>query len=235
MKGGGNLSVGYIRLNLGGPDVSKGILIAAMDFSAVAEDEFNDWYDLEHLPERLRIPGFLNGERWIGANDPKISVATYDLDDPSVLRSAPYLSVAHDRASPWTKRVVGRCVRFLRYEGEQITPGNQLAPAGAGGLLLVAMNIAPALEAEFNEWYDSEHIPALASVPGTLCARRYRGAASTQEYVAIYHLATAAVPESAEWKKAANSPWTERLRPHFCDFVRIQCRRYRLAGGAGER
>jgi hypothetical protein len=38
--------------------MAKGILIAAMDFSACREDEFHDWYDLEHVPERLRIPGF---------------------------------------------------------------------------------------------------------------------------------------------------------------------------------
>jgi hypothetical protein len=45
--------------------MAKGILIAAMDFTACREDEFHDWYDLEHVPERLRIPGFLNAERWI--------------------------------------------------------------------------------------------------------------------------------------------------------------------------
>jgi hypothetical protein len=32
--------------------VAKGILIAAMNFSNVADDEFNDWYDSEHVPER---------------------------------------------------------------------------------------------------------------------------------------------------------------------------------------
>ena len=37
------------------------------------------------------------------------------------------------------------------------------------------MNIAPKLEAEFNKWYDKEHIPALAAVPGVLAARRFRG------------------------------------------------------------
>ena len=30
--------------------MAKGILIAAMDFSNVSEEEFNDWYDLEHIP-----------------------------------------------------------------------------------------------------------------------------------------------------------------------------------------
>jgi hypothetical protein len=39
--------------------MAKGILIAAMDFSNVPADEFNDWYDTEHIPERQRVPGFL--------------------------------------------------------------------------------------------------------------------------------------------------------------------------------
>src|SRR5262249_21040775 len=51
---------------------------------------------------------------------------------------------------------------------------DQLPPDKAEGLLLNAMNIAPEFEAEFNEWYDKEHIPALAAVPGVLCARRFR-------------------------------------------------------------
>ena len=66
--------------------MANGILIAAMDFSAAPEDEFHDWYDLEHVPERLRVPGFLNAERWIGIDNPKISVATYDLDNVGVLQ-----------------------------------------------------------------------------------------------------------------------------------------------------
>jgi hypothetical protein len=40
--------------------MAKGILIAAMDFSHVPADEFNDWYDTEHIPERQRVPGFFN-------------------------------------------------------------------------------------------------------------------------------------------------------------------------------
>ena len=84
--------------------MAKGILIAAMDFSAAPEDEFHDWYDLEHIPERLRVPGFLNADRWIGIDNPKISVATYDLDNVSVLHSPAYLAVGGDNGSPWTNR-----------------------------------------------------------------------------------------------------------------------------------
>ena len=92
------------------------------------------------------------------------------------------------------------------------------------------MNVAPEHESEFNEWYNTEHIPALGSVPGTLCARRYRGTGATQHYAALYHLAGPDVVRSAAWKEAANTPWTEKMRPHFRDHLRFLCARYRRAG-----
>ena len=210
--------------------MAKGILIAAMDFSEVAEDEFHDWYDTEHIPERLRVPGFLNAERWLGSANPKQSVALYDLESVGVLHSAPYLAVGGANGSPWTKRVTSRTRSIMRLEGEQIRPGEALAPVGqAAALLLIAMNVAPEHEGEFNEWYNSEHLPALGAVPGVLCARRYRGTGATQRYAATYHFANPDVPSSAAWKSAANTPWTERMRPHFRDLLRIDARRYQQA------
>ena len=197
----------------------------------IAADEFNDWYDTEHIPERLAVPGFLNAERWLGIGNPKQSVALYDLDNVGVLQSAPYRAVGGANGSPWTKRVTGRTKSIIRLEGEQIWPGDALAPLGqTAALLLIAMNVAPEHEAEFNEWYNTEHLPALGDVPGVRCARRYRGTGATQRYAALYHFANADVPNSAAWKNAAGTPWTERMRPHFRDFLRLDCRRYSRTG-----
>ena len=124
--------------------MAKGILIAAMDFSDVAADEFHDWYDTEHVPERLRVPGFLNAERWIGSRNPTVSVALYDLDEVGVLHSPAYLAVGGDNGTPWTTRVTSRTQMIIRLEGEQIRPGDALGPGGANALLLIAMNVAPA-------------------------------------------------------------------------------------------
>ena len=206
--------------------MAKGTLIAAMNIGQAAEDEFHDWYDTEHLPERRRVPGFLVCERWIGVDDRKVSVATYDLETVGVLKTPPYLAIGGENLSPWSKRVTARVQRLMRFEGDQILPGDQVAPDGAGGLLLNAMNVAPELEKEFNEWYDKEHIPALSAVPGVLCARRFRGGSGNRKYVALYHLAAPQVVESAEWKQARQSEWTSRLQPHFQDHLRLVCRRY---------
>jgi hypothetical protein len=213
--------------------MARGILVPVVDFAGMAEDEFNDWYDLEHIPERLGVPGFVACERWIGAVNPKISVATYDLDNADVLKSAAYNAVGNhasggDKLSVWSRRVTARIKILMRFEGEQIGPDGGVVPKDAPALLLNAMNVAPEHEQEFNEWYDTEHIPALAAVSGTLCARRYRGTgAAAQRYLALYYLTSPDIPDSTAWKTAANSPWTDRLRPQFRNHLRVVTQRYR--------
>ena len=47
-----------------------------------------------------------------------------------------------------------------------------------------------------------------------------------RKYLALYHLTGPDVLRSDAWKKAANTPWTERMRPHFRDLLAIRCKRY---------
>ncbi len=210
--------------------MAKGILLVGFDFSAAHADEFHDWYDLEHIPERQRVPGCGLCERWISAANPKQAVASYELDNIGVLDSPAYRTIGGENLSVWSKRVTAMCQRLIRFEGEQIVPGDQASPVGAGGLLVNAMNVAPEHAADFDAWYDREHLPALSAVPGVLAARRFRGRAGSHYSLALYHLTSAEVAMSETWKKAASSPWTDRVRPHFRDHVRILSGAYKRAG-----
>jgi hypothetical protein len=82
-------------------------------------------------------------------------------------------------------------------------------------VLLVRLGITPEHEAEFNDWYNTDHLPALTSVPGVYGARRYRATAGSPAYLAVYELANAEVRHSDAWRKAADSPWTLRMRRHY--------------------
>ena len=207
--------------------MAKGVLIAAMDFSPVDAGEFNDWYDTEHLPERQRVPGFLTAQRWIGTENPRQSVATYDLDSLEVLRGPGYRAIGGENLSPWSKRVTAKVERLLRYEGEQILPGDATAPGTAGGLLLVGMTPGPEVEAAFNTWYDAEHVPALAGVPGVLRARRFRTNGDGPKYIALYHLTAPGVVDTPEWKQASGStPMPQRVRDQISNRLRLVCRSY---------
>ena len=205
----------------------RGALIVALDFSACQEDEFHDWYDTEHLPERQRIPGFGVCERWISIADPKIGVATYDLESADILEGAAYKAIAGDNLSVWSKRLGKQYKRLLRSDGDQTNPGDLAAPAGAGGLLVNAMNVAPDHVADFNAWYDQEHLPALRAVPGTIMARRFQSRAGTHKFLAVYHLQSPDVVLTEAWKKAVDTPWTARQRPNYLDHYRVVLRPYK--------
>ncbi len=212
--------------------MAKGILLNSRNHARVPRDEYDDWYETEHLPERLRVPGFLSAERWVDITDSNVSVSVYDLDHIEVLAGVDYRAVGYENVSPWTKRIAKLSERILRFEGEQTLPGDQVSPVRAGGLLVNAMNAAAAGEADFNRWYDEEHIPALAAVPGTLCARRFRATqTSKQIYLALYHLESPEVVTTQAWAKAVDTPWTKRVRPFMGDRARIVCRPYKKAGG----
>ncbi len=104
---------------------NKGLLLVLMQPPPALEDEFNAWYDTEHIAERLAVPGFETALRYVCIAGAPRYMALYDLQSLAVLDSPEYLRVAFDNASPWTKRVTSR-VRIYRSTGRQVYPGTAL-------------------------------------------------------------------------------------------------------------
>ena len=207
-----------------------GLLMGCLNFTRVQEDEFNDWYDLEHIPQRLAIPGFINAVRWLGANDPKVSVTIFDLRSTDVLESPPYLALMGANTSPWSRRIIGRCDEIGRFTAAQILPGDEIAPQEAEGLVIVAMNVMPAAESEFNAWYNEEHIPRLRTVPGMLSARRFLTLSGSRKYIATYHLSHPDIKASEAWGMAIRTPWQSKMKTLTTDHLRFVLRRYERKG-----
>src|SRR5881394_2438168 len=96
----------------------RGLLLTMTEPPPAMEEEFNAWYDSEHLAERLAITGFRSARRWV-ANSGMANCAPgegrypamYELDSPDVLQSA------------WTRRCLSKAVVFRRWACEQREPG----------------------------------------------------------------------------------------------------------------
>jgi hypothetical protein len=115
--------------------MNKGFLLVLMQPPPTLEEEFNAWYDTEHIAERLAVPGFETALRYVCIDGAPRYLAMYDMASPEVLNSPAYLKVAFDNASPWTQRVTSR-VRIYRSFGEQVYPGTKLTGRAARVLVL---------------------------------------------------------------------------------------------------
>ena len=69
----------------------SGVLAVWNDCAVGSEETYEKWYQTEHLPERLSIPGFKNGRRYQALRGSPKYFTWYEVDTPSVLRSAEYV------------------------------------------------------------------------------------------------------------------------------------------------
>jgi hypothetical protein len=80
-------------------------------------------------------------------------------------------------------------------------------------------------EDDLNAWYEQEHLPGLASVPGTVRAARYLDAAGAPRYYACYDLASPDILGSPAWLAVRGTAWSARVRPAFRNTRRTMFRR----------
>jgi hypothetical protein len=199
-----------------------GLLMVWTDIDAEFEPEFNRWYDEEHIPRLLQIPGFLSAGRYSALQGGPKYLAIYELEDHNVLRSAAYLDTLKYQPSPQRQRTgtsrIGR--NFLRNAYRQIFPVHthpieQTAPL-APVLQMGRIDVSSAVEEEFNAWYNTVYIPGYLAVPGCIAARRYVAVEGQPKYLTLYEFEHARVPESEAWSRAREAnPWTRRMRPNL--------------------
>lgn len=119
-----------------------GFLMAMMEPPSAIEDEFNDWYDTEHQPNRAAIPGFASARRFVCISGWPKYAAFYDLDEADVLETDTYRAATWEHFSPWSKRILAQVRGLYRASGDQIYPGTALTGT-MGRLTLIRFRSVP--------------------------------------------------------------------------------------------
>ena len=211
--------------------MNMGLLLTMTEPPPAMLEEFNAWYDTEHLAERLSIPGFISARRWQRDCAPGEGkyLATYELTSEDVLQTPAYLAYVGDNFTPWSKRCLGRLSLFRRWACVQTVPGNRAPDESANALALACHEVPAEHEAEFNRWYDMEHLPLLLQVPGVLAARRFRASSGTPDHVALFDLVNEEVVLHPAWSAADRTEWAVRTREltKGCESTRSVWRAYR--------
>ena len=99
-------------------------------------------------------------------------------------------------------------------------------PLAGKGMLLTSMDIDPSAEADFNRWYDREHLIERVAIDGFLEARRYIAHRGSPKYLCLYSTETFEVLDSAAYRKALTTPtdWSKRNLARFENMIRTIAR-----------
>jgi hypothetical protein len=142
--------------------LGRAAMLLFFDIAPEAIAEHDDWHTHEHLPERLSIPGFLRGTRWVALRQgqPRYFVI-YEVREVEVLTSEAYLARLN-HPTPWTSKMMPHYRGMTR--GFCTVTGR--AGLGLGNAALVARFKPSSDAAALRDRLKNEVMPRLAVRPG---------------------------------------------------------------------
>jgi len=144
------------------PLLGSAAMLLTFDVVPDAVAEHDDWHTHEHLPERLSIPGFIRGSRWVAARGHPRYLVIYEVEQLATLDSDAYLQRLNN-PTPWTAKMM------THYRG--MTRGLCSVACsfglGVGGIcLLVRFTPAQGVDSSLRKWLCDEVLPGLPGRPG---------------------------------------------------------------------
>jgi hypothetical protein len=193
------------------PDpVKPAILFSQMEPPPPLTDAFHEWYETDHIPARMALPGFAGARRFRALTGSPEYLAIYELDSLAALETGGYQELKRS-PSPQTTEMLGKVTGFTRFTCEQISDVGD----GEGTFLsAVAFPVPDDQAAEFDTWYETEHVPMLLEAADWLRVRRYRvlsGEGGPWTRIAVHELASKEVMDSPERARARRGPLRDRL------------------------
>ena len=189
----------------------RAALISQMDPPPGEEREFDAWYSEEHVPLRMDVPGFLSAVRGYAVQGAPSHLVVYYLDSREVLATEEYRDVKNN-PSARTAHMLKNVGAFTRYTGDEISDTGAADPGRY--LYLVTFDVPEDFQAEFDAWYERDHLPYLMSNKAWLRCRRYSIVDSDPAGVtraAVHELADLSALDSPERERARTTPWRSRL------------------------
>jgi hypothetical protein len=198
--------------------MAPGLLFVYTDVGdgPVTEAEYHDWYDHEHGPARLRVPGLLAAHRYQALDETAPRwLALYELDSPAVLDSAEYQAVV-EGGSDRDKFIMSHLGTLDRRIYTQLSDDGPGAGGPAPVILAVANSVPLETVDDMTAWYEQEHIPMLLAVPGWRRIRRFRLTGPPPlgdglSFLSLHELAGPAVLSEPGYRAAVSTPWRDRI------------------------
>ena len=194
--------------------MSHALFLVRMDVAHDHEKTFNEVYDKEHVPTLRAVPGVRRASRYRqpSPTEPRY-LAAYELDSPAVVESAEWKLAAE--AGRWPGGVRPQTMNRHRAMYEWVGGSKELT-GKTPYVFWVMMDVESHREALFNELYDTEHLPLLLKLAGSVNAVRYRTTTPGEpRYLCAYEVENAELPMSKLWNDTSDiGRWKPEVRPY---------------------
>lgn len=194
------------------------------------EDEYNQWYDQQHAPDVVAVPGFVSAQRFIynssvqwreaALKKPRYLVLyTISTDDlPAVIAEVKRrLSTGQTRISTALDPKSGQMYFYRAFRPRVPGVGGQPADAQPGPMQtyyqIVFGDATAGKDDEFNTWYDQDHVPALVAAPGFRFAQRtvisdvqMLPIENPSRYLVLFEIVTSDLPAVFRYKMRGSDP-----------------------------
>lgn len=152
------------------PLLGQGVLAIWNGITPEVEADFVAWHVREHIPERVSLPGFLRGRRYIATEGTPRYFNFYETASPADLASGAYLARLN-APTDWTRRVVSHFTDTTR----TVCKVAHSCGLGEGGWIeTIRINAMPDAERFRQDMLDKVLQPALAC-PGIMAAHLLEG------------------------------------------------------------
>ena len=143
----------------------RGVLMVLANVAPGNEAEFNRWYDREHMRERIEIPGFLSGQRYVSTGKSRWKyLATYETESLETLRSDVYRKALANQ-SDWSKTIL------TKFRDPQRSVAERTCRLGYGiarTVSLTRLRPAPTKAETLRQLLSSEILPQLVQTEGMI-------------------------------------------------------------------
>lgn len=139
-------------------------------FPPEAQAEVEDWHSHEHFPERLGIPGFLRGSRWLDLSGAPSYYIMYEAARLATLTTGPYLERLNN-PTPWSQRMMPKHLGMVRSLCRvRASFGGGLAHA------MATVRFSPKRGRPVVKWLSEEILPGMPKRKGLTGARLLQSA-----------------------------------------------------------
>ena len=156
--------------------LGKAAIVMWWDVAPEMRAEWEDWHTNEHMPERLAIPGFLRGTRWVSGNS---YFVLYEVESVATLTGGAYVERLNN-PTPWSRKM-------MPHHRNMVRSLCVVRDGYGGGIanLMATVRLSGKVELPRGKGLTSAHLLEAQPMPAQTTEQKIRGRDATVDWALL--------------------------------------------------